>query len=69
MDSKIINIANCKTCKKNTTRYWICDFDNILLLKTAKTKALYESTDGPTDNPLSWDGSGNIHQTVSELAI
>jgi len=72
MDSKLIDIATCKTPK------------NILLVvdyvisircyyQTAKTTALYESIDGsagqPTDNPPNSDRLPNYHRTVPELTV
>jgi len=58
-DSKIINIAMCKTYKRS-----LLDVENAILIRyyyyTAKTKALYESADGPAgqpaDNPPNSDG-------------
>jgi len=69
-DSKIINIANCKTCKKR-----FLDVEYVILIRyyyqTAKTRALYECLDGPagrpTDNPPYSDGLGDFYQTVPEL--
>jgi len=71
-DSKIINIAICKTCKKS-----LLDVENMILIRyyyeTAKTRALYESTDGPAgqpvDNPPNPDRLGDVHQTVPELMV
>jgi hypothetical protein len=71
-DSKLIDIANCKTCK------------NILLVveyailiryyyQTTKTRALYESIDGPAgrpaDKPPNSDGLGDYHRTVPKLMV
>jgi len=63
-DSKIINIAMCKTCKKS-----LLDVENAILIRyyyyTAKTRALVESTDGPAgqpaDNLPNSEGLGNVH--------
>ena len=71
-DSKIINIAICKTCKKS-----LLDVENMILIRyyyeTAKTRALYESTDGPAgqpvDNPPNPDRLGDVHRTVPELMV
>jgi len=68
-DSKLIEIANCKTCQ------------NILLVveyvilwryysETAKTRAIYESIDEPAmclaDDPPNSGGLGDIHWTIPE---
>jgi len=71
-DSKIINVADCKTCKNR-----LLAVENLILIifnyPTAKTRTLYKSTDGPTgwptDNPLNSDGLGDSHWTVPELKV
>jgi len=69
-DSKIIDIANCKTCKKILLAV---DYEILIryYYQTAKTRALYESTDGPVgqpaDNPPNSDGSGDFHRMVPKL--
>jgi len=70
--SIIIDIAPCKTCKKS-----LLVADCVILIRyyhqTAKTTALYESTNGPAgwpaDNPPKSDGFGYLHWTVSELTV
>ena len=48
--SKIIDIANCKTCNK-----WLLDIEDMILIwyycQLATTNALYESTDSSTGQP------------------
>ena len=67
MDSKIINVAHCKTCKKRllAVKYLILIIYNY---PTAKRWTLYRSTDGPTgrptDNPPNSDRLGDFHRTV-----
>jgi hypothetical protein len=57
--SKILNVADCKTSKKRSfaVKYLILIMFNY---PTAKTRALYKSTDGlaaqPADNTLNPDG-------------
>ena len=71
-NSKMIDIANCKTCKNRSL-----DIDEVISVRyyhqTAKVKALYESTDGsagePTDNPPKSDWLGDVHLTVHELTV
>jgi len=63
-DSKIINIAYCKTCKKKSLAA-----ECLILIRyyqqTAKIRVLYESTDGPagqpTDNRSNSDWLGDLH--------
>ena len=70
--SKIINVADCKTCKKRllAVEYLILI---IYTYPTAKTRTLYKSTDGPAgrpaDNPPNSDGLGDLHRTVAELTV
>jgi len=72
MDSKIINVADCKTCKKRllAVNYLILIICNN---PTAKTRTLYKSTDGPaglpTDNPPNSEWLGDIHRTVTEFTV
>jgi hypothetical protein len=61
MDSIIIDIAQCKTCKQT-----LLAGECMILIRyyhqTAKTGALYRSTDGPAgqpaDHPLNSNGLG-----------
>jgi hypothetical protein len=63
-DSKLIEIASCTACKPVSLVV-----ENTILVRyekyTAKTRALYESIDGPTTrptyNPLNSDGLGVYH--------
>ena len=59
-DSKIINITNSQTCK-----YELLTVEYTMLIShyyhTAKSKALYESRDGPTDNRPNSDWLGDFH--------
>ena len=72
MDSKIIDIAICKTCKK-----WLLNIESVVMIRyyyqTAKTRALYESTDGPawqpTYSPPNSDWLGDVHWTVPQLTV
>jgi hypothetical protein len=59
-DSRIIDIANCKTCKKSllAAQYLILI---IYYYQTAKRRALYESSGGPTDNLTKSDMLGDYH--------
>jgi len=71
-DSKIIDIANCKTCNNN-----ILAVEYAILItyycQTATTKALYESKDGPAGRPVdnlpSPDGFRDFHRSVQELTV
>ena len=72
MDSKIIDIANSKTCKHK----WLSVEYTILIrhyYQSAKTNVLYESIDGhagrPADNPPNSHRFGDVHQTVLELML
>ena len=49
-DSKMINVADCKTCK---TKSLAVEYLTLMIYKyhTAKTRTLYKSTDGPTGRP------------------
>jgi len=68
MDSQLIDIANCKTCKNI-----LLVVDNAILIRyyshTAKTRGLYELINGPADNPPSSDGLGVYPQTVPKLTV
>jgi len=72
MDSKIIDIANCKTCKKR-----LLAVEYAILIRyyyeTAKAKALYESIDGPAglpaNNPPNSDGVRDFHRTVPKSMV
>jgi len=69
-DSKIIFIAYCNTCKN-----WLLNVESAILVwyyyQTAKTRALYESTDGPaghpTDNPPISVRLKDFHRTLPVL--
>jgi len=71
-ESKIINIANCKTCKNKlfTVEYTILTRH---YYQTAKPSDLDESTDRPggrpTDNQTNSDSLGDFHRTVPELTV
>jgi len=71
-DSKIINIADCKTCKK---RLLAVEYQLFLIYyyPTAKTRTFYKSTDGPAGqpagNPPNSGRLGDFHQTVPELTV
>jgi len=70
--SKIINVADCKTCKKRSlaVEYLILI---IYTYPTAKTRTLCKSTDEPAgrpaDNPPSSDRLGDLHRTGPELTF
>jgi hypothetical protein len=70
--SKIINVVDCKTCKKKllAVEYLILIIYNY---PTVKTRILYKSTDGSAGqtahNPPNSDRMGNLHQTLSELMV
>jgi len=70
--SKIINIADCKTCNK---RSLAVEYQLLIIYyyPTAKTGTLYKSTDGPagqpTDNPPNSDWLSDFHRTVPELTF
>ena len=70
--SKIINVADCKTCKQ---RLLAVDYLIVVIYNypTAKTRTLYKSTDGPagrpTDNPPNSDRLRDVHRTVPELTV
>ena len=59
-DSKIIDIAKCRTCKNNLLAV---EYTIIIghYYQTAKTRAIYESIDGPADNPPNSDKLGNFN--------
>ena len=71
-DSKMIDIANCKTCKKTllaveykiVIRYYY---------EPAKMRALYQSRDGPAgrpaDTPPRPDRLRDFHGTIPELTV
>jgi len=71
-DSKIFDIANCISCKPKLLDVelliWIIHY-----YQTAKTRTLYESTDGPagrpTDDPTNSGRLGDFDQTVPELMV
>jgi len=69
-DSKIINVAVCKSCKKRllAVEYLISITYNYPI---GKTRTLYKSTDAPAgspaDNPSNSDGLGDFHRTVPEF--
>jgi len=71
-DSKIINIANCKTWKNQllAVEYTILIRHNY---ETAKTRALYESMDRPTgrpaDNLPNSDALEDLHRNVPDLTV
>jgi len=72
LDSKIIDIANCQTCKNEilAVEYPILISHNY---QTAKSRAIYESIDGPTgrpaDNPPNPDRLGDFYRTIHELTV
>jgi hypothetical protein len=68
MYSKINNVADCKISKKRSlaVEYLVLILYNY---PTAKTRTLYESTDGPATNPPSSDGFEDLHSTVPELTV
>jgi len=71
-DTKLFDIANCST-SKNT----LLVAENPILMRyyqrTANTRALYESIDGPSGRPGYYppnsDGLGVYHRTVPEWAV
>ena len=71
-DSKIINIVHCKTCTNN-----VLAVEYMILIRhyyqTAKTRALYDSIDGPAgrpaDDPPNPDGLVDIYHTLPELTV
>jgi len=71
-DSKIINVAVCKTCRNIllAVEYLILIMYNY---PTAKTGTVYKSTDGPAGRPADHspnsDGLGDFHWTVPELTV
>jgi len=71
-DSKIIEVADCKTCKKRLLAVE-CLILLIFNYPPAKTRTLYISTDGPAgqpaDNPPNSDGMGDSHWTVPEFVV
>jgi len=72
MYSKIIDVADCNTCKKRllAVQYLIVI---IYTYPNAKTRTLYKSTDGPAgrpaDNPPNSQGFGELHRTGPALTI
>jgi len=72
IDSKISNVATCKVINKV-----FLDVNEVILIKykyrTAKPRALYESTGGPAgqpaDNLPNSDGLGDIHSTGPEVTV
>jgi len=71
-DSKIINIANWKTCKK---RFLHVEYVTLMryYYQRTKTRAIYESKDEPaaqpTDNPPNSDGLGDFHRSLPEVTV
>ena len=68
MDSKLIHITNCKTCKNIS---FVVEYAILIryYYETAKTRALYESIDGPADNVPNSDGLGDFHRNVPKLTV
>jgi len=70
--SKIINVADCKTCKKR-----LLAVEYVILIiytyPTAKTRTLYKSTDGPAGWPADYlpnsDGLWDLHRTGPKLMV
>jgi hypothetical protein len=59
-ESKILDVTHCTTCKK---RLLVAEY--MILIRyypqTAKTRALFESTDGPTGRPdENWPNSDRL---------
>jgi len=71
-DSKIINVADCTIWKK---RLLAVEYLNLTInnYPTAKTRSLYQSTDGPagrpTDNPPNLDRLGDFLWTVPKFTV
>ena len=71
-DSKKINVADCRTCKKR-----LLAVEYLILIiydyQSAKTRTLYISTDGPTgrpaDNPSNSDRLGEFYRTMPKLTV
>jgi len=67
-DSKIFDIANCKTWKN-----LLLVVENAILIRhysqTAKTRASYESIDGPADNRPNSNRLGVYNWTAPELTV
>jgi len=72
MDSIIIDMTNCNTCKK---RLLAAEYAILIryYYQTAKARELYESTDGPVgwpaDNAANSDELRDFHWTVPELTV
>ena len=72
MESKIIDMAKCKTCKK---RLLAAEYAILVRYhhQTGKARALYKSTDGPAaqraDNPPISDGLGDVDWTIPEFRV
>jgi hypothetical protein len=70
--SKIINVTECKTCKKRLLAVEYLMFI-IYYYTTGKTRTLYKSTDGPAGRPADnlpySDRMGDVHQTMPYLSI
>jgi len=64
MDSKMIEIANCKRCKK---RLWALEYAVLIryYYQTAKGRGSDESMDRPAGHPAdylpNWDGLADFH--------
>ena len=71
-DSKKINVADWKTCKKRllAVEYLILIIYNY---PTAKIMTLYKSIDGPAgrpgENTPNWDGLGDSHRMVPDWSV
>jgi len=72
MDSEMIDAAPCETCNKVSL-----DVEYVISVSychsTAKTRAIYECTDGPArqraEKPPNPDGLGELHRTVPRLTL
>jgi len=68
---------NNQYCNVQNMQKLLLDVENAILIGyyyyTAKTRALYESTDGPTgqhaDNPPNSDGLWDVHRTIPKLTV
>jgi len=71
-DSKIINVADCKTCQN---RLLAVEYLMLIIYnhRTVKTSTLYKSTDGPAgrpaDNLPNSDWLGYFHQTGHKSTV
>ena len=72
MDFKIVDIANFKSCK---TTLLAVEYTMLIrhYYQSAKTRAVYESIDGPagqpSDNLPNSDRFGDFHWTITELTV